>query len=171
MSIAPAGEPAVQPRGRVWIRRAASVRLADVLTAAWVLRWAISARVLLSRHGFGGAARSLGLVPTPVPDVQPGEIPALSPRARRALRVTLWLLDRSWMPVRCLVRSIVVQRMMARHGIEADLVIGCATTEGFKAHAWVEVSGRPVGRHEHGASSWTLLARMRAGDEARVAAR
>lgn len=45
---------------------------------------------------------------------------------------------------RCLVRSLVLTRLLAQRGIDAKLVIGAHTTPGFLAHAWVEHAGAPV---------------------------
>ncbi len=45
---------------------------------------------------------------------------------------------------RCLARSLVMTRLLARRGVESTLVIGVARDEEFQAHAWVEVEGRPV---------------------------
>lgn len=46
-----------------------------------------------------------------------------------------------WKPVRCLQRSIVTARLMRRHGIAAEVVIGYRAAP-FFSHAWVEVGGR-----------------------------
>jgi hypothetical protein len=48
-----------------------------------------------------------------------------------------------WKPVRCLQRSIVTARVMRRHGIPAEVVIGYRPSP-FFSHAWVEVGGRVV---------------------------
>ena len=48
-----------------------------------------------------------------------------------------------WKPVRCLQRSIVTARVMRRHGIPAEVVIGYRPSP-FFSHAWVEVAGRVV---------------------------
>ena len=45
---------------------------------------------------------------------------------------------------RCLARSLVLTRLLAKRGIEAKLVIGASTTPEFLAHAWVEHDGTPV---------------------------
>jgi hypothetical protein len=48
---------------------------------------------------------------------------------------------------RCLVRSLVLLRMLARRGESADLVIAARPGEaahGFEAHAWVEVGGQAI---------------------------
>ena len=45
---------------------------------------------------------------------------------------------------RCLMRSLVMLRMMARRGVACDLVLGARTQEAFKAHAWVEHQGHAL---------------------------
>ena len=45
---------------------------------------------------------------------------------------------------RCLVRSLVLTRMLARRGITAQLVIGVEPGPDFSAHAWVEADGVPL---------------------------
>jgi hypothetical protein len=45
---------------------------------------------------------------------------------------------------RCLARSLVLTRLLARRGIEAKLVIGARAKPEFLAHAWVEYAGDPV---------------------------
>lgn len=44
---------------------------------------------------------------------------------------------------RCLIRSLVLTRMLARRSIESRLVLGVRGGE-FAAHAWVEYDGTPV---------------------------
>lgn len=45
---------------------------------------------------------------------------------------------------RCLARSLVLTRLLARRAIPAKLVIGTSTGPDFTAHAWVEHDGVPV---------------------------
>jgi Transglutaminase-like superfamily len=45
---------------------------------------------------------------------------------------------------RCLARSLVLTRLLARRGIPAKLVIGARADPDFLAHAWVEYDGQPV---------------------------
>jgi hypothetical protein len=45
---------------------------------------------------------------------------------------------------RCLARSLVLTRLLARRGITAKLVIGTCAAPDFIAHAWVEHAGQPV---------------------------
>ena len=53
---------------------------------------------------------------------------------------------------RCLVRSLVLVRILARRGIETRLVIGVRSGPSFAAHAWVEHQGTellPAGDGEY----------------------
>jgi hypothetical protein len=45
---------------------------------------------------------------------------------------------------RCLTRSIVLMRMLARRHVETRLVIGVRAAPSFGAHAWIEHTGRPL---------------------------
>lgn len=45
---------------------------------------------------------------------------------------------------RCLVRSLVLVRMLSRRGIASTLVLGADVDPSFRAHAWVESDGRPL---------------------------
>jgi hypothetical protein len=45
---------------------------------------------------------------------------------------------------RCLIRSLVMLRLLEQRSIPATLVIGVANQDGFQAHAWVEFQGVPV---------------------------
>jgi hypothetical protein len=62
-------------------------------------------------------------------------------RLGRAVARTLTLIPGD---TRCLARSLVLTRLLARRGISAKLVIGARATPEFLAHAWVEHDGRPV---------------------------
>lgn len=62
-------------------------------------------------------------------------------------------------PMKCLPRSLVLWRMLARRGIPSELCIGVRHDErGFRAHAWVEHAGRPLGEGEDGARPYAPLA-------------
>lgn len=46
----------------------------------------------------------------------------------------------------CLPRSLALQWLLARRGVAADLCLGARKSGGpLPAHAWVEVSGEPLG--------------------------
>jgi hypothetical protein len=59
-----------------------------------------------------------------------------------------WITSRTLTPVpgdsRCLMRSLVLTRLMARRGIPTTLIIGAQIEQGFQAHAWVERRGLPL---------------------------
>ena len=53
---------------------------------------------------------------------------------------------------RCLMRSLVLTRMMARRGLGSTFVLSVAPAPTFEAHAWVEHAGRALlepGRAQH----------------------
>jgi hypothetical protein len=64
-----------------------------------------------------------------------------SRRLGRAVTRTLALMPGD---TRCLVRSLVLTRLLARRGIPAKLVIGARAAPSFLAHAWVEHDGDPI---------------------------
>ena len=54
---------------------------------------------------------------------------------------------------RCLIRAIVLARVLARRGIGSRLILGVQSVPEFSAHAWVEHRGRPLlpaGDYERG---------------------
>jgi hypothetical protein len=53
-------------------------------------------------------------------------------------------LDRLPGDTRCLTRSLVLLRLLARRGIPATMVIGVRTHPDFGAHAWIECGGHPM---------------------------
>ena len=72
----------------------------------------------------------------------PGEDPdVLALRLGHVTSRTLALLPTDH---RCLVRSLVVLRLLARRSLAGTLVIGVRRTETFAAHAWVEHGGQPI---------------------------
>lgn len=61
--------------------------------------------------------------------------------AGRVVRPIVRLLTFLPLDSRCLMRSLVLVRMLARRGVASDLVIGARTGQTFAAHAWVEYQG------------------------------
>jgi Transglutaminase-like superfamily len=45
---------------------------------------------------------------------------------------------------RCLTRSVVLMRMLARRQVDTTLIIGVRAAPSFGAHAWIEHQGRPL---------------------------
>jgi len=69
----------------------------------------------------------------------PTETALLSRAVSRGLRIG------PWRP-RCLLRSLVLYRLLREQGVDAQLVIGLPDRASSPdAHAWVEVDGRDVG--------------------------
>jgi hypothetical protein len=62
-------------------------------------------------------------------------------RLGRAVGKTLRLLPTD---SRCLIRSLVLTRLLARRAIPNTIVIGVRKAPDFQAHAWVEHEGRPI---------------------------
>jgi transglutaminase superfamily protein len=79
---------------------------------------------------------------SPVPvDLPPSVERELSFRLGRAVIRTLAVLPTD---SRCLIRSLVLSRLLARRGISSTLVIGVRRNPHFLAHAWVERDAEAV---------------------------
>lgn len=49
------------------------------------------------------------------------------------------------LPVRCVVRSIAIQKMLGRRGVDASVIVGVRYDDGtVHGHAWVECEGHPL---------------------------
>jgi hypothetical protein len=70
-----------------------------------------------------------------------GEEVAEARRVGRAVVRTMRFLPGD---TRCLRRSLVTLRLLARRGIGGQLVIGARSGPDFLAHAWVECRGEPI---------------------------
>jgi hypothetical protein len=75
------------------------------------------------------------------PAVPPAIEYEVARRLAKAVRRTLGLLPTD---SRCLIRSLVLTRLLARRSIPNTLVIGVRKDPEFKAHAWIEHAGRPI---------------------------
>jgi hypothetical protein len=62
----------------------------------------------------------------------------------RLARATETVLGRLPADSRCLVRSLVLVRLLARRSMATTLVIGVRPGERFAAHAWVELDGQAL---------------------------
>ncbi|MFI5003836.1 MAG: lasso peptide biosynthesis B2 protein [Solirubrobacterales bacterium] len=80
-------------------------------------------------------------------EIAPARLAAAGGELAEAQRLG-WVVTRTLrlMPgdTRCLARSLVLTRLLARRGIPAKLVIGARAAPAFLAHAWVEYDGQPV---------------------------
>jgi hypothetical protein len=73
--------------------------------------------------------------------------PARLPEARRLALALVRAANHGVIRPQCLVRSVALSRLLARHGIEGALVrVGVRRTPNeFLAHAWVEYAGEIIG--------------------------
>jgi Transglutaminase-like superfamily len=115
--------------------RTERVRLAAEIVAAYV-----QARRALRRAPIAAVVASLRSAPS-------HSIPPTADTLEEARRLghavtrTLTLVPGD---TRCLARSLVLTRLLARRGMPAKLVIGTRPAPDFLAHAWVEHAGDPV---------------------------
>jgi hypothetical protein len=67
-------------------------------------------------------------------------------------------------PVRCLQRALVLQRLLAKQGLETELKIGVQKRDGVLfAHAWLESAGLPCAENEEACSRFHPLLGARIG--------
>ena len=97
----------------------------------------------------GGVHAALAAVERPAERDDPREHETCV-RMGRAVDRTLSVLPSD---PRCLIRAIVLARVLARRGIGSRLVLGVRSKPEFSAHAWVEHGGLPLlpaGEYEQG---------------------
>jgi hypothetical protein len=117
-------------------RRAKSVLAAEIVLTYVTARWSLRRDPLPS-------------VVARLRQVEPRGIkrPLEAGQGARLGRAVVRTLSALPVDSRCLLRSLVLLRMLARRGESADLVIAArpgGNVEGFGAHAWIEVEGRPL---------------------------
>lgn len=111
---------------------------AKLVLAAEVLAAYVAARRSLRRFGLREALAQLrGIEPTR----QVGDPVADGRRLGRAVGRTLGALPADG---RCLSQSLVLTRLLARRGVQTQLVIAVRPGERLAAHAWVEHDGVPL---------------------------
>lgn len=120
-------------------RRLGPVRRA--LLAAEILETYVAVRWLLRRH----------TLPETIAELRAGAQSGDSAHdeGERALgRHLAWATVRTitLLPAdsRCLMRSLVLTRVLARRGLPSTLVLSAAPAPRFEAHAWVEHAGEPL---------------------------
>ena len=61
-------------------------------------------------------------------------------------------------PMTCLVKSLVLQKMLSERNVPAQVKIGAQKIQGtIYAHAWVEVNGKPIGEADDIAQKFNVL--------------
>jgi Transglutaminase-like superfamily len=104
----------------------------------------VRARLLLTRHGLPAAVESLRAV-----ELRRGAEPPQNERIAQAAGVRLGMAVCRVLAIlptdsRCLVRSLVLTRLLAKRGIGSAFVIGVRPAPNFHAHAWIESNGVPL---------------------------
>jgi hypothetical protein len=125
---------AVRPAHRPLGPAAKAALSAEIVATYARVRWSLRRTDIRATLGRLRAARA----------APSGEEPALTGRRLgHAVVRTLRVLPAD---SRCLMRSLVLIRLLARRGIDAKLVLGVAPGEQRDrfAHAWVEYHGRPL---------------------------
>jgi hypothetical protein len=109
----------------------------EVLTTYW------KARRTIRDDDLPGAMAELrrGFDETCTPSVTDPELHGAASRLGYIVSNILRLLPTD---SRCLMRSLVLTRLLARRDIPSTLIIGVSAAPEFKAHAWVEYAGLPL---------------------------
>lgn len=122
------------------LRRAAPPRLSRsrrVALALEVLRAYATVRVVVRRGPITQTVATLRRTNTPD---RPDD-PALGRHLAWATVKTISLLPAD---SRCLMRALVLTRVMARRGLRSEFVLSASTASSFEAHAWIEHAGAPL---------------------------
>jgi hypothetical protein len=124
----------VLPTRRARLSPGEKARLgAEIAGAYVVVRWR------LLRGGLPEAVDAARRVEPPSPGaLDDGASLAAARRLGTAVERTLGAMP---FDSRCLIRSLVLVRILARRGIASSLVLGVSAKPGFAAHAWVESDG------------------------------
>ena len=134
MAVSPAYHELIKP-----LSAAEKARLTLEILGTYV-----SARFLLIRRGLPAAVEALRAV-----ELRPGTELPQSERIAQAVGVRLGMAVCRVLSVlptdsRCLVRSLVLTRLLARRGVQSALVIGVRPGPDFQAHAWIESGDVPL---------------------------
>jgi hypothetical protein len=108
--------------------------------ASEILRTYVVVRRLLARRPLPEAVAALRRAGAPARPVD-AESLALGRHLAWATVRTISILPTD---SRCLMRSLVLTRVMARRGLDCTLVLSAAADPSFEAHAWVEHGGEPL---------------------------
>jgi hypothetical protein len=118
------------------LSHAERLRLAAEILAAYA-----QARRALRRAPIESVVAVLRTQAPPTSAMEPADMLAEARHLGNAVARTLAVVPGD---TRCLTRSLVLTRLLARRGIPAKLVIGVRASPSFLAHAWVEHGAAPV---------------------------
>lgn len=114
--------------------------LARAMLALEILATYANVRRLLRRHTLPETIATLR-AGAPVPAVGDEDALALGRHLAWATVRTITVLPSD---SRCLMRSLVLTRVLARRGLHSTFVLSAAPGPQFEAHAWVEHAGEPL---------------------------
>ena len=125
-------------------------RLAKLRQLSW------AERRLLSKAWVYVAVARAALAVLPFPTVMAKAAAGRTPTRRRdpvlvarTKRLVDIAAERHVVPMRCLPRSLALQRLLADQGIATELKIGVSKEgDALSAHAWLESDGEPLGEPE-----------------------
>jgi transglutaminase superfamily protein len=127
---------------------ARTLRLCVLTAHAWIL---LASFDLARRAGFARTCERLR---------------RLNPATRKSwahAEDVVWAVDEAcvWYVKRaaCLQRSVVATRLLRRHGLRAEMVIGYRPLP-FESHAWVEVDGNVLNDRPQYQKAFTVLDRI-----------
>lgn len=112
------------------LRLAWEILQAYVLVRWWLRRSGVEKTLAAARRRAHSAL---------VPDGDVSLATAL--RLGRGVQSTLGVLP---LDSRCLIRSLVLTRILARRGVDSTVVFAAKTKPRFMAHSWVELAGVPL---------------------------
>lgn len=119
-------------------RRLGALRRA--LLAAEIIATYVMVRLTLRRHTLPDTVAALRDA-RPAPGGADEDTVALGRHLAWATVRTISLLPAD---SRCLMRSLVLTRLLARRGVPSAFVLSAAPGPQFEAHAWVEFAGQPL---------------------------
>lgn len=119
-----------------------------------ILRAYVRARVLLGRREFPVVLAGLRDLPN-TSKASELDQQLLGVRLGRAIERTLGPLPTD---SRCLIKSLVLTRLLANRGIRGEFIIGVRWDPNFQAHAWVEKAG--IALLDDGGGSYERLAEL-----------
>lgn len=112
------------------LRLAVEILRAYVLVRWWLRRCGVEQTLATARRRTGSALAPSGDASL-----------ATALRLGRGVQRTLSVLP---LDSRCLIRSLVLTRLLARRGIDATVVFAAKSKPRFAAHSWVELAGVPL---------------------------
>jgi Transglutaminase-like superfamily len=107
-----------------------------IILVLQAFRELIAHDLFMSRHDFASLHRHVRVFPVRRVVADPSQTEAVA----SALDIACCFYPKQAL---CLQRSAVLVKMLRRHGIPANMIIGAQKLP-FKAHAWVEVEGQVI---------------------------